>query len=362
MGRPRGIIILLCGAALLAGAEPLRGQASPAGELELDLTGRVQIQFSTTSVGEEELGEEAPPATAFEMRRVRLGTNFAYDDWIAGKLEAEVTLGLARLTDAYVDLALTPALRVRAGQFKKPFGLFELESNTRIITIERSVRIRGLAQLTGVLPGETHLLLAGSRYLGRDVGLMVSAAGGGVGVSAGIFNGEGPNALETEGSKAYAARVEAAPMEALTLAGSVSSRPYTWGDSEEEERATAYSVDLTWGGFREEGLRVMAEAMFGDNALRDPATAPSMVGVQAAASWFAPVDGRRVEGVEPLFRISWADPDTDADSNEGVFVTPGFNLYFSGRNRLMVNGDVYVPSQDGLDAQYALRTQMQIYF
>jgi hypothetical protein len=250
---------------------------------------------------------------------------------------------------------------VRAGQFKKPFGLFELESNTRIITIERTVRIRGVEELVGI-PGEAHWLLDEGGYLGRDIGVMVEAGAGIVGVSAGIFGGEGANTRESEGSKAFAARISAAPAEGLEVGAAVSSRPGVFDAAGEEEHATAYAVDLTVGGFREEGLRLMAEGMLGDNPLLDPADDPSMMGFQVAASWFAPREGGRVEGVEPLFRLSWADPDTDVDENEGLLVTPGVNLYFTGRNRLMLNGEAYMPSQDGVDTQYGLVAQMQIYF
>ncbi len=104
--------------------------------------------------------------------------------------------------------------------------------------------------------------------------------------------------------------------------------------------------------------------MFGDNPLLigpldpDPST---MLGGQVVAAWFAPRDGR-VEGVEPLLRLSWADPDTDADDDTGLLLTPGVNLYFSGRNRLMLNADVYVPSASDVDTEYGLVAQLQIYF
>ena len=86
-----------------------------------------------------------------------------------------------------------------------------------------------------------------------------------------------------------------------------------------------------------------------------------MVGAQAVAGWFAPRAGR-VEGVEPVLRVSWGDPDTGGASDEGLLVTPGVNLYFTGRNRLMLNGDVYVSAREGLEAQHALVAQLQVYF
>src|SRR5680860_527717 len=121
-----------------APATPAAAQSIRAGELELDLTGRVQFQMNTTSIDADDVAA-APAATAFETRRIRFGTNFKYGEWITGKVEADFAGSGAALTDGYVDLALTGPLHVRAGQFKMPFGVFELESSTRIRTIERGL-------------------------------------------------------------------------------------------------------------------------------------------------------------------------------------------------------------------------------
>jgi hypothetical protein len=43
-------------------------------------------------------------------------------------------------------------------------------------------------------------------------------------------------------------------------------------------------------------------------------------------------------------RVSWGDPDGAVEGDEGVLLTPGFNVYFAGRNRLMLNWDVFVPA------------------
>lgn len=343
----------------------VRAQTIQADGLELDFTGRLQVQFSTTSVSEDDLTPgTAPAGTAFEVRRLYFGTGFSYDVWLTGLVQINVGGGRAALTDGYIDAALSDGLSIRMGQFKKPFGLFELTSNTRILTIERTVRIRGLEDLVGV-PGEAQYLLDESGYLGRQVGVMVHGTTGGVGYAAGVFNGEGANQPDELGSKAYAGRVTFEPVEGpLVVGGAVSVQPTGAFDADGDEvYATAFAVDAEWGGFRADGLHVMAELMVGDNPLlMTPAMEPSsMMGAQAAVAWFSPRSGR-IEGLEPLLRLSWADPNTDTDDDEAILLTPGANLYFSGRNRFMVNADVYVPSADGLDPELGLRAQFQIYF
>lgn len=355
--RGAGAIIL---AGLLSWSGGLSGQVVQAGDLELDLTGRVQFQLNTTSVDEEDIGQSLP-GVVFETRRVRFGSTFAYGEWITGKVEADFSGSGARLTDGFIDLALTDGLAVRAGQFKKPFGVIELESSTRIPLIERGLRLRGVEDLVGV-PGETQWLLDEGRYLGRQVGVMAHGGQGALGYEVGVFNGEGANTRETNGSKAYTGRLTYAVAGPLVVGGAVSVQPTGVFLGDDEEYGTVFSLEGEWGGFRRPGLHVLGELMFGENAVVFTDGEPAgMVGAHAMAAWFSSRAGR-VEGVEPALRVSWADPDTDADDDTGLLVTPGVNFYFTGRNRLMLNGEAYFPGQDGLDAEYGVVAQLQVYF
>ena len=343
-------------------------QTVTAGPLELDLSGRVQVQFNTTSVDGDDLGAEVDPAaTAFETRRVRFGTKFAFEEWLTGTLEGDFGGETARLTDGYIDARLADGFVIRAGQFKKPFGLIELTSSTQTPMIERGVRIRGLEELlagAGGVIGESQWLVDEGLYVGRQIGVMAHGSLGALGYAAGVFNGEGANTREELGSKAYAARLTYAVAAPLTLGAAVGVQPTAEFDVDGDEiQATAFSVDAEYGAFRAPGLRVLAELTTGDDpVLLEAGTMPTMLAGQAVAAWFVPRAGGRVEGIEPLLRVSWGDPDTDVESDAGTTVTPGLNLYFTGRNRFMVNGEAYLPSQDGLDPVYALVAQLQIYF
>ncbi len=364
-----GLWVLMAVFALVlaaTGASPAAAQAIRAGELELDLTGRVQFQMNTTSVDADDVAG-APATTAFETRRIRFGTNFTYGGWITGKVEADFAGSGAVLTDGYVDLALAGPLHVRAGQFKKPFGVFELESSTRIRTIERGLRIRGLTDLVGVA-GETQWLLGAAGHLGRQIGAVVHGEAGTLGYEVGVFNGEGANArevTEAEGSKAFAGRLTYEVLPSLVLGAALSDQPtgiFDGPDGADEVRSRAVEVDASWGAFRGSGLHARAEWMLGENPLAGPVGEPAtMTGLHGLVAWFQPRTGR-VEGIEPVLRLSWADSDTAADGDEGMLLTPGLNLYFNGRNRFMVNGDAYFPGQDALDPEFALVAQLQVYF
>ncbi len=87
----------------------------------------------------------------------------------------------------------------------------------------------------------------------------------------------------------------------------------------------------------------------------------SFLAAQGVASYFHPV-GARVDGVEPVARVSWGDARRDVEGDAGLLLTPGVNLYFFGRNRLMLNWDIFVPEGDRFETTHALRAQAQVHF
>ncbi len=64
--------------------------------------------------------------------------------------------------------------------------------------------------------------------------------------------------------------------------------------------------------------------------------------------------------VEPLARVSWADPDADADDDAGLLLTPGLLAYVGGRNKIGANVDVYSPQ--GGETEWSLKVQTFLHF
>jgi hypothetical protein len=120
---------------------------------------------------------------------------------------------------------------------------------------------------------------------------------------------------------------------------------------------TAFGVDFELGDFRGDGLHVIAEATTGDNIVSEE----SFLAAQAMLSWFRPTSGR-VEGIEPLFRLSWGDPDGEVEEDAAMLLTPGVNVYFTGRTRLQLNWEFFVPQGDRFEMHHALRAQAQLAF
>jgi hypothetical protein len=363
-------VAALVAALLVAGPTTAAAQTIEAGEVRVRLLGQAQVQFNTTSVT---AAEDAPPlaGSTFETRRVRWGAEVAVSDWITGKFEHETALGRLRLTDVFMNLAVDPRLQLRVGQFKKPFSLLELTSSTRLLTMERGVRIRGLEQALPTVAsfqagaplfGEEQALVGGLGYAGRDLGAALHGALGRVGYEVGVFNGTGPDRIDHNDGKAAAARLRwrAAPgARPLALGAAASYRevlePATAAGTTVD--GVAWEVDLHWGGFRRPGLQLQAELALGDNL----ATGGTFTGAHAVAGYFRPrAAGRRVEGWEPVLRASRGDPDRSVTGDEGWLLTPGLNLYFHGRNRVLVNWDVYLPAAAGARTQHAFRAQTNL--
>ncbi|HUG11240.1 MAG TPA: porin [Opitutaceae bacterium] len=120
----------------------------------------------------------------FIVRRARLTVKGTFAENFDFTMQSDFganTLGSAsgyraQLTDLFVGWNKHPAARVQLGQFKVPFGYEQLLSDTKTLTVERS------------LPNDR-------LTLGRQIGLGLSGtvADKRVSYSAGVFNGNGVN-------------------------------------------------------------------------------------------------------------------------------------------------------------------------
>ena len=265
------------------------------------------------------------------------------------------------LKDAYVRLRFSPGLQVTMGQFKRPFDLFELSSSTDLSLIERDGRVGGVNACAGVGGVCSYSRLTEKLGLAdRDIGVRVAGEKGKVAYELSVTNGAGQNVADENDAKSFSGRmsVEVAPK--LSVSGNLASHDYV-DPSKKDARASAWGVDAQYGTWRD-GLLVQASLVGGDNwkkldAAADPAP---FVAFQGAASWYAPVKGKRLVGVEPIVRLSWADPNRDEAHDGGMIVTPGLMLYVSGRSKIGFNWDVWLP-QKGV-TEHSLKVQSFLYF
>lgn len=170
---------------------------TPAGkEKSLSIGGYAQLQAEAGDA----VDSRFDPTDRFMVRRARLGVKGVYAENLTYVLQAEFGTGTvgntaaarAALIDLYVRWDKHDFANVTVGQFKTPYGREQLESDTKVLFVERS------------LPSDR-------LTLSRQAGAMVSGefADERLGYSAGLFNGNGVNNSANDNDNfAYVGRVE----------------------------------------------------------------------------------------------------------------------------------------------------------
>ncbi len=357
--------------------------------VSVDMSGRFQTQmtgsscssFQATDTGSA-CSEDVPGLDIF-VRRARLTFDVKFNDWISGKFQPEFgEVDGVELKDAYGLLNLNPEAdnthaQIRIGHFKRPFDGFEMTSSTQILTIERDVDIPGVSGSTALSLDE---LTTRNNLSDRDVGVMVdgSNADGSLHYWVGMFNARGPadnGDLNTEkqfiGRARYSTQAGEHPL-ALNGAIALTDIPFTRSDQTlDGTYATAFEVFAELGDFRG-GPHVQAGVVFGDNALENELGATpdleagdplaSMFTWQAIGSWKVDLeDGYFLTSIEPLLRVTRADPNRDLSDDAVTAFTPGVQFFFGGRNKLALNWD-FISLGGGLDSEHSFKAAYQFHF
>ena len=352
-----GRLLLLLLLASVPGVVPAQDSASRSplrfSGVELTVGGRLQTQFASTSI------DTVPPSEMF-IRRARLELSVRVNEWVSGTIHPDFGEDEVELKDAYLRLALSSGFQILAGKAYRPFGLLEQTSSKRILPIERGLRIRGLAAR------DEYALTSGLGYSNRDIGIQIRGAPAGssmdLSYGVGVFRGPLHGAVGNQDSYQFAARVTARPVESLRLGAGWSSRDFTdgVGTTPELERGNAFEVDMEYGSFNP-GLHVLAEVSRGD---LDPFTDATFWGVHTWLAYRTGPVGRVVTAVEPVFRASYSETESDAGASPipgGTLLTPGINIYFGPLNRVMLNYDHW-SGADGSDDASSVKAMFQLGF
>lgn len=193
------------------------------GNFVLNPTGRIHSDFRAFEDGNRRNLDGTELTNRFLVRRARIGLAGTFYKYFDFAVEADYSQGAAGrdgnvvLTDGYLDIHYWPEFRLRAGQFKVPFGYEWLLSGNSLDFVERSLAFNLVPQ--------------------RDMGVMVhgSTFDGRVSYALGGFNGAGQNKRDTNDSKDLAARLVLAPfkqselpwLKNLQVGGDVA-----WGDQD----------------------------------------------------------------------------------------------------------------------------------
>jgi hypothetical protein len=264
------------------------------------------------------------------------------------------------VNEAYLLLSFHPAFEVLAGKGGRPFGLVDANSAASLIPVERGARFGPAATTLG-----QYAILEELAYVGRSVGIQVLGETDVLPIpatyAAGYFSG-------TEGEDGPPADIEqlAARLQVEPFAGAIVGVAYTsrvFGDEAtgESERGDGLALDLQVGTYGEPGPKLLAQYVVGTF---DPFAETGFRSVHGWAAWRFAIAGRPyLEGVEPIFRVSWGDLDEGRlDRRDGVLLTPGFNLYAARNTRLMLNLDVFLFEDGDLDPATSFKAQFQLTF
>jgi hypothetical protein len=317
----------------------------------LHVKANLQVQFNTTSTDDE-------PSSEWLLRRARLGVRGWIAGWIRADLEGDFGRRSARLTDGYVTLAFAPVFTLRLGQYKKPFNAHELVSSRELLVAERDGAPRGT---DGPTPDA---LVDELGYSNRDIGFEWDGKRGRVGWVAGFWNGAGDNVSEADDGKQFAGRLNVEVAPGWTVSGAwagkrISEPP----DAPDAAWYDAVELAVTGGKYAEPGWKALGQLMAGDNW--DPdlggGDEASFLALQGIVGYHVPVFSvPYLVGVEPIVRVGWADPDTDADDDQALLATPGVNLYLHEHVKTQIQADFLSPGEG--DGEVALRVHTVLEF
>jgi hypothetical protein len=328
---------------------------------KLELSGRVQAQFHTTSV------KEQTPSSTFLVRRARLKASWRNGSGsLTGRVQYDLAEGSAKLKDGYVELKVNDRFRVRMGQFKKPFSLWELTSSTKTPVIERANRILGTSNAYST----NAVAVKDGGYAGRDLGVQVHGGSGRLEYAFGLFNGNGDNEKQDDDSgKTFGARVVVEAPGGVRVGGAFSTRmvnefeTIAGGDTTvADESFHAVEADVEYGTYKVDGGGpwVMGEFQWGRNP-RFGDTDTSFMGFMGVFAYNVRMPyGSRVYSVRPAVRFDFSERNTDDDDTRTILLTPGLDIFFDPSNRLAINLDVNAPNADDADTEFAIRAQFQM--
>jgi len=373
-------------AALLAAA-PARAQDTgdevkfKTSALELTFNGRVQVQAGTSSCNEYPVPDDSAcgaqvPSSDLFLRRVRLTVSGKINDQIDFRIQPDYNkVDQIGLKDAWGRFTFSKALRLKAGHFKRPFDGFVLVSSTQTLTVERELAIRGL---DGLLAPNMTSFTTEFDLSDRDVGVELSGStnDGLFSYWVGGFTGRSDLKFQdTNASKQFIGRGQLklglGPKDLKIAAAAAAT------DASYESLTTGmqsryyydYELFLEWGDFGD-GPHAQLGFVFGDNPLQNVSGGDidleagedfaSMAAWQAIVGWKFPV-GTGTMALEPIFRLSWADANTDLDRQVWGF-TPGMQIFFYGRNKLALNWDIANPTFGGLRSENSFKARVQFYF
>lgn len=336
---------IVIGAGLLAAAGAERAPAQ-ATYPSLKVEGRLQVEFYDFNNAGNAAYQALPtsvraPESSFLIRRARIGVRGQLAENVSFVIQPNYTTGQSGMTlaDAYVDVAFTKpearqAVTLRVGQFKRPFGRYELTTSNNLPTIERGA-------YRGLVPSASSDLAIGNGYESRDIGAGITYTGAGqrLALTATVMNGAlSPNNIDFNGSKSYYARATLALTPRLAIGASYGDhdfvqQPDTALPADSSARNAGFGIDAQWSAPGEKGVYAMVDYLNGESTLD---SANRIWGLQMVGAYHIRMKSATsfLYAIEPVVRYDVAEPNNGIVDDQNTLVTAGVSLYLTGNSQI----------------------------
>jgi hypothetical protein len=321
-------------------SDPVQLQTDGEGEPVLEIRGRVHAGWYMEHLSDDlEQETELRNENSFYVRRARVKLIWRPETWITAlvQLNAAAILEIddSFLKDAYVHLSPLDQIGLRVGQFKKPFSALALRSSGKLRIIERGIGHEY------VVDDRDRSLQYGDRDIGAQLsGRLVETIK--LDYAVGVFNGSGPNVEDSDVSKDLVARVDAKPIDQLTVGANASFKFFNEPFPGQPEWAWATGVDAQVRLF---DFRLHSEAMVARDYNRplemDPSNrwVPYLVDFVGILSYRFRVPTNLRFILEPAFKFELLELDAEHLDDHVFLYTVGLNTYLGKYFRIMVDGE-----------------------
>jgi Phosphate-selective porin O and P len=204
----------------------------------------------------------------------------------------------------FQDFKITYVTRyadITTGQFKIPVSWEGSNSSSKLILPERALVSRTFGDK-------------------RDLGVQASKKFDTWSYTAGIWNGAGLDAIDTNDGKDLGVRLEAYPVAGLTIGGVTYD---SVGDRKDAGTKDRWEGDVRYD---HQHLLVQGEFIQARDVKAAGAAAVSSHGFYAALGYTLPSQ------VQPVVRVGWFDPDTSTADDATTHFDVGVNYYIRGQN------------------------------
>lgn len=326
----RAAALLAFAAALHPLAARAQGPAPLPAKRGVELSGRVQEVYNTTSV-------DSLPDGEWTLRRIRLSARFRLNRFVSGRVQPDYSGGEFAFKDAYLQFEASPALRVLVGQSHRPFNPVARANEARVPMVEKTAKIRG------VKARDAEDLVTSLGYANRDTGVQLLGA-----LPVPLFPLQyelaavrGPLDTSAPGIHPFqlGARLSASVAPGLRVGAAWSRRDFApaEGAAGAIRPGDAYVADAEYGNY-DRGPHLIAEAMTGEI---DPFLDRHFDALQGMASYrFNP--RRFLSGVEPGLRAS-SSRVVGGAAEGGLLLTPALSAYLRGDSRVTLNYSLWRP-------------------